>query len=47
MQRFVDDGIASGVGSRSAGDLFAAATARVDSSRNVPKQRGHKTLVGG
>lgn len=33
MQRFVDDGIASGVGNRSADQLFAAATARADVNR--------------
>jgi antitoxin ParD1/3/4 len=33
MQRFVDDGIASGIGSRSADELFAAATARAGISR--------------
>jgi antitoxin ParD1/3/4 len=33
MQRFVDDGIASGIGSRSPDELFAAATARAGISR--------------
>ena len=33
MQRFVDDGIRSGVGSRSADELFAAATTRAEISR--------------
>ncbi|UDF32115.1 UNVERIFIED_ORG: type II toxin-antitoxin system ParD family antitoxin (plasmid) [Roseateles sp. XES5] len=33
MQRFVDDGIASGVGNRSKDALFAAAVARVESPR--------------
>jgi antitoxin ParD1/3/4 len=33
MQRFVDDGISSGVGSRSADELFAAATTRAEISR--------------
>ncbi|UPA26777.1 type II toxin-antitoxin system ParD family antitoxin [Shinella oryzae] len=33
MQRFVDDGIRSGVGSRSADDLFTAATTRAEISR--------------
>ena len=33
MQRFVDDGIASGVGNRSGDQLFAAATARADVNR--------------
>lgn len=33
MQRFVDDGIESGIGSRSAAELFAAAAARAEISR--------------
>ncbi|MEK1933056.1 MAG: type II toxin-antitoxin system ParD family antitoxin [Pararhizobium sp.] len=33
MQRFVDDGLESGVGNRSKGDLFAAATARREKPR--------------
>lgn len=33
VQRFVDDGIRSGVGSRSKNELFAEATARVETSR--------------
>lgn len=33
MQRFVDEGIASGVGRRSSDELFAEATARADISR--------------
>lgn len=33
MQRFVDDGIKSGFGSRSRDELFAAATARVQMNR--------------
>ncbi|MFK4258400.1 type II toxin-antitoxin system ParD family antitoxin [Agrobacterium tumefaciens] len=33
MQRFVDDGIRSGVGSRSTEELFALATSRADMSR--------------
>ncbi|RFZ81589.1 type II toxin-antitoxin system ParD family antitoxin [Shinella sp. WSJ-2] len=32
MQRFVDDGIRSGVGSRSADELFGAATTRAEIS---------------
>ncbi|SMD15089.1 type II toxin-antitoxin system ParD family antitoxin [Rhizobium sp. RU36D] len=34
MQRFVDDGLKSGIGSRSKDELFAAARARVDASRS-------------
>ncbi|KQV40817.1 MULTISPECIES: type II toxin-antitoxin system ParD family antitoxin [unclassified Rhizobium] len=33
MQRFVDDGIGSGVGTRSKDELFAAAVARAESPR--------------
>ncbi|MFS8144033.1 type II toxin-antitoxin system ParD family antitoxin [Rhizobium sp. BR 249] len=33
MQRFVDEGLKSGVGSRSKDDLFEAARARVEASR--------------
>lgn len=33
MQRFVDDGLKSGVGSRSKDELFAAAVARVETMR--------------
>jgi antitoxin ParD1/3/4 len=33
MQRFVDDGIRSGAGSRSTEELFALATSRADMSR--------------
>jgi antitoxin ParD1/3/4 len=33
MQRFVDDGIRSGVGSRSADELFAAANTRTEIGR--------------
>lgn len=33
MQRFVDDGIESGVGNRSAAELFAAAASRAEISR--------------
>ena len=33
MQRFVDEGIASGVGRRSSDELFAAATAQADINR--------------
>ncbi|OWV79792.1 antitoxin [Rhizobium sp. R635] len=33
MQRFVDEGLKSGVGSRSKDDLFEAARARVETSR--------------
>lgn len=33
MQRFVDDGIESGVGNRSAVELFAVATARAETRR--------------
>ncbi|MBB4480931.1 MULTISPECIES: type II toxin-antitoxin system ParD family antitoxin [Rhizobium] len=33
MQRFVDEGLKSGVGSRSKDELFEAARARVESSR--------------
>jgi len=33
MQRFVDGGLKSGIGSRSKDDLFGAARARVESSR--------------
>jgi antitoxin ParD1/3/4 len=33
MQRFVDDGIESGVGSRSSEELFAVAAARTEISR--------------
>lgn len=33
MQRFVDDGLKSGVGSRSKDELFAAAMARSDTPR--------------
>lgn len=34
MQRFVDEGLKSGVGKRSKDELFAAARTRVDSFRN-------------
>ncbi|MDK4742457.1 type II toxin-antitoxin system ParD family antitoxin [Rhizobium sp. CNPSo 3464] len=33
MQRFVDDGLKSGVGNRSKDELFATAVARVDTMR--------------
>lgn len=33
MQRFVDDGLKSGVGSRSKDELFAAAVARTETAR--------------
>ncbi|OWO97091.1 antitoxin [Rhizobium esperanzae] len=33
MQRFVDEGLKSGIGSRSKDDLFGAARARVESPR--------------
>ena len=33
MQRFVDDGLKSGVGSRSKDELFAAAAARTETAR--------------
>ncbi|ARO33119.1 antitoxin ParD 1 (plasmid) [Rhizobium sp. NXC14] len=33
MQRFVDDGLKSGIGSRSKGELFAAAVARAETTR--------------
>ncbi|PDT06367.1 type II toxin-antitoxin system ParD family antitoxin [Rhizobium chutanense] len=33
MQRFVDEGLKSGVGTRSKGELFEAARARVEASR--------------
>lgn len=33
MQRFVDDGLKSGAGSRSKDELFAAAVARVETTR--------------
>ncbi|MCX8279009.1 type II toxin-antitoxin system ParD family antitoxin [Phyllobacterium sp. 0TCS1.6C] len=33
MQRFVDDGLGSGVGSRSKDELFAAAVARTETAR--------------
>ena len=33
MQRFVDDGLKSGVGSRSKDELFAAAVARGETTR--------------
>jgi antitoxin ParD1/3/4 len=36
MQRFVDEGIRSGLGSRSRDELFAAATARAEISRGSP-----------
>jgi len=33
MQRFVDDGLKSGIGSRSKDELFAAAVARAETTR--------------
>lgn len=33
MQRFIDDGLKSGIGSRSRDDLFAAALARAEKAR--------------
>ncbi|MGG7580935.1 type II toxin-antitoxin system ParD family antitoxin [Rhizobium sp. Nf11,1] len=33
MQRFVDDGLRSGIGSRSKDELFAAAVARAETTR--------------
>ncbi|RCW78037.1 type II toxin-antitoxin system ParD family antitoxin [Phyllobacterium bourgognense] len=35
MQRFVDDGLKSGVGSRSKDELFAAAAARTETARGT------------